>query len=213
MYLPSPVYLLSLLLGGMGGAVLLGRAIVAKRHLGRNPTLDPPESGSAAFQSTLLDVEAEALDAMHQVDGLALRHRVRLQIAIQPELTVRADPVGFRQILVDVLRNAIGHAPGGKVLLGGMRHGGRVQIVILDDGHGPDRLDQRAALRPAEQIVALQGGVLQVETHPRHGTLVTMRLPEPMPRSHPTASEPVPGPSAPAETPSGPICALAGRPR
>ena len=199
MYLPSPVYLLSLLLGGMGGAVLLGRAIVAKRHLGRNPTLDPPESGSAAFQSTLLDVEAEALDAMHQVDG--------------PELTVRADPVGFRQILVDVLRNAIGHAPGGKVLLGGMRHGGRVQIVILDDGHGPDRLDQRAALRPAEQIVALQGGVLQVETHPRHGTLVTMRLPEPMPRSHPTASEPVPGPSAPAETPSGPICALAGRPR
>ena len=135
---------------------------------------------SASFGSRLLDIEREALGAIRQVESFATRRRVRLEIAIQPGLTVQADPRGFHRTLVCLLENAIGHAPGGKVLVGGMRHGGRIQIAVLDDGQGPNRLEQAADLRSVEGIVALQGGTLQIESRPGQGTLVVLRLPEPI---------------------------------
>ena len=134
---------------------------------------------TTSFGATRLDVAAEALGALRQVDDLAARNRVRLQIAVQPSLAVHADPAGFRWALIEVLENAIAHAPCGKVMLGGRSHGGRVQIVVLDDGQTSDRLTQEAALRPVERIVALHGGTLQVEVRPGQGTLVILRLPEP----------------------------------
>ena len=133
----------------------------------------------ASFGATRLDVEAEALGALRQVDALAARNRVQLQIAVQPFLAVHADPGGFRWALIEVLENAIDHAPCGKVMLGATRHGGRVQIAVLDDGQTPDRLVQEAALRPVERIVALHGGTVQIEVRPGQGTLVILRLPEP----------------------------------
>lgn len=141
--------------------------------------VDSLEPFTASFGATSLDLQAEALGALREVDGLAARLSVRLQIAIQPNLSVRADPQGFRRALIHLLESAIGHAPGGKVLLGARHHGGRVQIAVLDDGQGPDRREQEALLRPVECIVALHGGTLQVETRPGQGTLVVMRLPEP----------------------------------
>ncbi len=163
---------------------------------GGNEPGAPREPFIASFGSSLLDVEFEAREALRQVDGLAAGNRVRLQIAIQPDLEVRADPHGFRRALIEMLENAIGHSPCGKVLVGGTVHGGRVQIAVLDDGQGPDRLAQEAALRTAERIVALHGGTLQVEPRPGQGTLVVMRLPAPAAASAGDAGVP-PG-SAPA---------------
>ncbi len=174
---------------------------------------------TASFGSRLLDIEREAMAALRQVGGLAARHRVRLEIAIQPELSVRADPAGFRRALIGLLENAIFQAPGGKVLVGGTRHGGRIQIAVLDDGGGASRPEQAAALRSVEQIVALHGGTLQIENRPGQGTLVVLRLPEPLAapaarvadpvRQKPsqparqTPREPAPSPTAAAEAGSG----------
>ena len=158
----------------------------------------PREPLTVSFGSSLLDVEFEAREALRQVDGLAAGNRVRLQIAIQSDLAVRADPHGFRRALIEMLENAIGHSPCGKVLVGGTLHGGRVQIAVLDDGHGPDRLAQEAALRTAERIVALHGGTLQIETRPGQGTLVVMRLPAAASASASAGDAGVPPGSAPA---------------
>lgn len=153
----------------------------------------------ASFGSTGLDVEVEALAALRQVDALAARNRVQLQIAVQPYLAVHADPCGFRRALVAVLEKAIAHAPCGKVMLGGTRHGGRIQIAVLDDGHGPDRQTQEAALRPVERIVALHGGTLQIEVRPGQGSLVILRLPEPAAaQAKPTTAPGAPHPGSPA---------------
>lgn len=164
-----------------------------------------------SFRSRLLDIEREAMAALRQVGGLAARHRVRLQIAIQPELSVRADAAGFRRALIGLLENAIFQAPGGKVLVGGMRHGGRIQIAVLDDGGGASRPEQAAALRSVEQIVALHGGTLQIENRPGQGTLVVLRLPEPLAAPAARSVDPVrqkprdpaPSPTAAAEAGSG----------
>ena len=154
---------------------------------------------AASFGSRLLDIEREALGAIRQVDSFATRRRVRLEIAIQPGLSVQADPRGFHRALVCLLENAIGHAPGGKVLVGGMRHGGRIQIAVLDDGQGPNRLEQAADLRSVEGIVALHGGTLQIESRPGQGTLVVLRLPEPISAS-PDKSAPPAAATRPASS-------------
>jgi signal transduction histidine kinase len=202
-YLPIPLDLLPLLMVSVTGTTLAVRAgVAAMRRDRRRGRFMPADRGElytepfgASFASSLLDIRREALEALREVDGLAARHRVRLQIAIQPDLAVRADPRGFRRALIDLLENAIGHAPGGKVLLGARRHGGRVQIAVLDDGQGRDRREQEAVLRPVERIVALHGGTLQIETRPGQGTLVVLRLPEPL-------SPPPAGPTARAAKPA-----------
>ena len=207
MYLAVPIDLLPLLVAAATVAVLLIRAGVGRvrRDQARGRSLPPnsPEVAQgtdapyiASFGSSLLDIEREALGALRHVDGLAARNRVRLQIAVQPDLAVRADPRGLRQALIGLLENAIRHAPGGKIMLSGMRHGGRIQIAVLDDGQGPDRLAQEASLRSVERIVALHGGTLQVECRPGQGTLVLLRLPEPL--SAPANS--APANSAPAKS-------------
>jgi signal transduction histidine kinase len=187
--LPVPLDLLPLVLVTVVGGVLGLRAAVraASRDRARQFATSPLSSGSAftpfqpPFSSGLLDIETEARGVLRLLDGLAARQRVRLEIAIQPNLEVRADPRGFRQVLTDLVANAIGHAPGGKVLLGGKRHGGRIQIAVLDDGNGPDRALQESTLRPTQRIVALQGGTLEIHSHAGRGTMVLLRLPEPPP--------------------------------
>ncbi len=219
-YLPIPIDLWPLAAVIGAGSVLAVRAGIsavrrdrARANRGRSDGAGDAASGgiepgvprgpfAASFGSSLLDIEVEAREALRQVDGLAARNRVRLQIAIRPGLEVRADPHGMRRALIELLENAIGHSPCGKVLLGGTVHGGRVQIAVLDDGQGPDRLAQEAALRTAERIVALHGGTLQVETRPGQGTLVVMRLPAPAVASASAGDAGAPPGAAPAQAPA-----------
>ena len=79
------------------------------------------------------------------------------------------------------------------MLLGAGRHGGRVQVSVLDDGLPTDRAVQEAELRDAARLVALHGGTLEVNVRANAGTTVVIRLPEP---AAAPASAPVPA-SAP----------------
>lgn len=62
--------------------------------------------------------------------GVELRH-------VQSSYWVESDPYYFRQILQNVLANAIQYSPeGGTVLLGCRRRGGGVEIQVADSGPG-----------------------------------------------------------------------------
>ncbi|MGA3400885.1 MAG: HAMP domain-containing sensor histidine kinase [Acetobacteraceae bacterium] len=157
--------------------------------------------GRTPFASGVLDVAAEARDVLHQMAGEAAGHLVQLEFAVQPDLLVHADRLALRAVLSELVGNAMRHAPGGRVLLSAIRLGGRVQIAVIDDGDGPAAAVQEAALREMAQLVALQGGTIDVETHSGEGTTVVVRLPEP------TGTGRVPGeaPKRPsAERPTAP---------
>ena len=139
-------------------------------------------------ESLLMDIEVEARGALRRLDGMAAQNGVRFEVAIQSGLIVHTPPIGFRHMLDDVLGRAIAQAPGGKVMIGGMRHGGRIQVAILDDGIGQDRESQEVGLRNTMQFVALQGGTLEVNARAGEGTLVVMRLPEPQNSAKPRAA-------------------------
>lgn len=64
--------------------------------------------------------------------------------AASPGYTVAADPERLRQILLNLLSNAIGHnRRGGTVLIEVRRSGDRIALAIHDDGPGiaPERID------------------------------------------------------------------------
>ena len=100
-----------------------------------------------------------------------------LELAVQPGLAVRTDARAFREIVGDLLAHAIEHSPCGRVLLGALHTGGRVEITVSDDAAHADRALRASELRPAERLAALQGATLEIDARPGQGTIAVLRLP------------------------------------
>ncbi len=189
------------------GALLLGgwrrRRYLLARQDGGEPMADAPPAfglGRTPFAGGELDVAAEARDVLRQMATEAQGRLVQLEFAVQPDLLVHADRHALRAVLSELVGNAMHHAPGGRILLSALRLGGWVQIGVMDDGDGPAASVQEAALRETAELVALQGGTIEVEARTGKGTAVLVRLPEPM------ATGRVPGEAPrrlPAERPAG----------
>lgn len=135
------------------------------------------ETDLVTFESRELDVEHELLCVLATLQDAAQRHQVELQVAVQPRLTVWADPCALRQMLTGMLARAIERTAGGGVLVTAAWHGGRVQVSVIDDGPATDPKNVAGALRHVEQCAALQGGTLEVESGNLHSTRVVLRMP------------------------------------
>ena len=126
----------------------------------------------------LIDVQAEAKAVLASLAGIARQRDTRLEIAIQQGLTVRIDGDEFRDVVAALVTHSIHATTGGKVLLGAMRHAGRIQIAVMDEGNGDDQSLQLANLRAVSDLVARRGGSLEIDNRPGEGTTLLLRLPE-----------------------------------
>lgn len=153
---------------------------------------DPTIAAEATIGAARLDIRQAVNAALCRLDGAAARQGVRFEVAIETGLHVQMTSDGLTNVLDATLSHAIAQAPTGKVMICAMRHGGRIQIGILDDGDGPDRLTQESRLRGAVEIVGLQGGTLEIINR-AGGSCVMIRLPESakvaMPRSETAAKD------------------------
>jgi len=129
------------------------------------------------FESRELDVEHEVCGALAQLQEMAHRHQVELQVAVQPRLAMWADPCALQQMLVEMLSQAMQRAEGGAVLVSADWHGGRVQVTVTDDGPAGDHAALVGRLREVEQFAALQGGTLEIECWKLRGNRVVLRMP------------------------------------
>ena len=89
------------------------------------------------------DLNALVADTLQAIEPLAAEKGVRLanQTAPLPELTV--DPIRIRQVLFNLLSNALRHTPaGGEISVSGTREGSEVYLAVRDTGEGmePDQL-------------------------------------------------------------------------
>jgi hypothetical protein len=170
-------------LSALGFAALRNRAgTLAKQDAPDGPELEEIlhyEPGLLSFRGERLDVATEARWAMSALAGRAARLGSRLELAVSPGLAVWMDPRAFRKLLAEIVAQAIGAAPCGRVLLTAAPHGGRVQIGVSHDSPAASREALETALRPAAEIAALNGGTLEVTVRAGQGGTVRVRLPEP----------------------------------
>lgn len=124
------------------------------------------------------------------------KRTLELEIAGDPG-EIRADPRRLKQILFNLLSNALSFTnPGDTITLGGERSGGEMRLWVRDTGDGIkpehqatvfDRFEARGSsekrrgaglgLTLVRSFVELHGGWVSLESTPREGTQVTCHLP------------------------------------
>ena len=154
-----------------------------------------------------LEVDTEDLDLARHVESvvealapLAAAKNIDLAVNIPPELpSARGDPDRFRQILTNLIGNAIKFTDnGGQVMVGAEAHPETILVVVTDTGVGiPDpyrekifqefyQVDQTLVRRQggtglglaiARRLARLMGGDITVESVVSRGSRFSVKLP------------------------------------
>jgi heavy metal sensor kinase len=146
-----------------------------------------------------LHLEGIVLEAYEQLEGLARRKQITLDIATMDEAEVEGDPLWLGQILTNLLNNAIKYTPeGGTVTLSleVIDQEGRVAVTDtgpgipaehlphifdrfyrVDSGRSRDAGGVGLGLNIAQWAAQTQGGRIEVESEVGKGTTFTLCLP------------------------------------
>jgi signal transduction histidine kinase len=163
--------------------------------LTRSETRDRPLDGDADC-----DLRQVIDDARNMIGPAAEREHVTLECEIAPEIeSLRANERMVKQILLNVMSNAVKFAPGGTVRLSARRdETGALVIATADTGIGMSPAEIAIALTPFGQVdnrltrkhagsglglplaramTEMHGGSLAIASEAGHGTVVSLRFP------------------------------------
>jgi PAS domain S-box-containing protein len=156
------------------------------------------EAGQVDLRPTLLEVRDVARDIVEEFQAQAASVGLELVLEVPAGVKVHADPMRVRQILVNLVSNAVKYAPQGatSVRATAPRGGpsGPVAVSVADSGPGipADKhelvFEEYARLDAAQQgsgiglaisrrIARLMGGDLTLESEPGSGSVFTLWLP------------------------------------
>jgi signal transduction histidine kinase len=158
------------------------------------------EAGRMELDVESFDVPAALDNAMTLVRERAQRHGIALSLQVAPDVgTLRADERKFKQILLNLLTNAVKFTPdGGKVDVHAGLVGGVLQVAVADTGIGIAPEDQAAVFEEFRQVgrhytnkqegtglgltltkrfVELHGGSLTLRSESGKGSTFTFTLP------------------------------------
>ncbi|MGQ4273941.1 ATP-binding protein [Terrihabitans sp. B22-R8] len=156
------------------------------------------DAGAMELELDHVDVRAAVQFAVEGVRGRLADTRLTLEITIPNDIgTFIADEKRIRQVLFNLLSNAIGFSPEGeKVSLSVTRQGEVLFFTVSDNGPGiaPELLERvfdrfeshtegsrhRGAglgLSIVRSFVELHGGTVAIDSHPDQGTRVTCTFP------------------------------------
>jgi signal transduction histidine kinase len=175
---------------------VLEEAHVLSRLVEDLRTLALSESGALKLQKEISDLGALARDAARTFMPDAGARRVTVAVDASPDLApLIVDPVRIREILTNLLSNALRHTPpGGRVdVRVRATSDGGVLVEVRDTGAGMSSADLARAfdrfhkgpeshgsglgLTIARSLVAAHGGDIRASSDPGRGTAVTFTLP------------------------------------
>lgn len=157
------------------------------------------EAGNTPIKQESIPVR-EALDSLEILlrPDLARQELAYIWKGCDPSLVVRADPIKLRQILLNVLGNAIKFTPsGGRIELSAHQSGDRISIRVSDTGIGipAEKIDRvfdpffqgqsgttreypgvGLGLSISRDFARAMGGDIQVESAANQGCVVTIDL-------------------------------------
>ena len=173
----------------LGQARLLGRLVEDLR------TLANAERGTLALKKEPTDLRALVEDATAAFAAEAAAKHVTIAISAHEELPpIEIDPLRIREVLINLLSNALRHsADGGSVTITIASRGDSLAVGVRDTGAGipPDilpRIFDRFYKGPASQgsglgltiarnFVEAHGGQIATESRVGEGTCITFTLP------------------------------------
>jgi signal transduction histidine kinase len=157
------------------------------------------DAGALELKLSTVKVRSVVDAASLGVRDRANRARIALDIAIAEDaVEFVADEARVRQILYNLLSNAIGFSmAGGRVQLACKRDAGMMAFTVIDEGVGIPKDQQRSVLERfvsrsqgskhrgaglglsiVKSLVDLHGGDMLLDSEPGKGTSVTVRFPE-----------------------------------
>jgi signal transduction histidine kinase len=156
------------------------------------------DNGALSLDLEEVDVAAAIAQATTGLQDRLTDSELTLQIDIAPQTgPLRADAKRLRQILFNLLSNAIGFSqPGQTIRVSAGRIGGEIRITVADEGRGIpaevrekvfDRFESHSlgsrhrgvglGLSVVRSIVELHGGRVELDSAPGQGTRVTAVFP------------------------------------
>ena len=177
-------------------APILAETAVMNRLLDDLRTVSLAEAGALPLHREEIDVRGLLADVAVGHGAAAREAGIELAAASGPPLQLDADPVRIREVLANLVVNAIRHTPpGGSIRLDATIDGAWVELTVADTGEGIasadldrvfDRFHRRAdaggsglGLTIARGLVAAHGGTIGAESDgiPGRGTTFRVRLP------------------------------------
>lgn len=158
-------------------------------------TLALAEAGTLALHFETTDLSILAQEVAASFESLAAKAGVRLQVETSDDLPlIELDPLRIRQVLGNLVANALRYAPAGSdVLIAGERRGDGVTLSVVDRGPGiapevlPHLFDRFAksdesrgsglGLAIARRLVEAHGGTIRAERSAEGGTAIRLELP------------------------------------
>jgi two-component system cell cycle sensor histidine kinase PleC len=157
------------------------------------------EAGGIRLAPKELELDPVLADSLRVVWQRANEKHVNLSSHIDPAIRLKADRRALKQIVLNILSNAVKFTPdGGSVTVRGRVRGGMVTIAIEDNGIGIPKDALHKLGRPFEQVesqltkrhqgsglglaiakslVELHGGAMRICSALGKGTTVVVRLP------------------------------------
>ena len=176
-------------------AQLLEETHVLSRLVEDLRTLALSEAGALPLQTESTDLAALVSEVVASLQPEAARALVTLSAAAPEDAApMDLDPVRIREVLTNLLSNAVRHSrPGGIVTVTMSVTDGRVAVAVADTGEGmsPEAVSRMfdrfykgstsrgsgLGLTIAKGIVTAHGGDISASSQPGHGTTVTFTLP------------------------------------
>jgi two-component system NtrC family sensor kinase len=157
----------------------------------RGLDLARPTAGPVCIDLNIHDLIGEILDLRRR--ELHFK-RIRVQRdSPDPAATVCSDPDGLRQVLQNLISNAVAATPeGGAIAIGFRLDGGRLMLTVIDSGPGIPAGDFEKIFEPlyttrpdglglgltiSRTIVERLGGTLSARNEPGRGAAFTVELP------------------------------------
>jgi len=198
----------TLLDGGKHNAGTLRRFLeIIERHANRLTLLiddllllSTLDSGRVVLQLQAVSVRLAVQEVADDLSGRAQARGSRIELEVAPELVARADPDRLRQVLSNLLDNAIkyGRPEGRTTVRARARPDGMIEISVSDDGPGIPadaqariferffRVDKARSreqggtglgLSIVKHVVQAHGGDVSVVSSPGAGSTFTFTLP------------------------------------
>ncbi len=179
--------------------------------------LSKVEAGQMDLRLQSVEIVPVVTAVLDTIEPLAVQKGIRVEAEVQGSGEVQADAGKLRQMLLNLVSNAIKFTPeGGTVSVSWKRSDEAVEISVADNGIGISKEDQGKIFREFHQLdtgpgrreqgtglglaltrrfAALHGGDVTVSSEPGKGSVFTLRLPAHVP----AAATPAAVASAPKE--------------